>query len=301
MRTPGDRPPLVYRGLMRLASALAPEAAGARWSRELEDLWVLTERGELPLEARGEMAALCRQALAEAFSARGRREWLADAWRRPWVVLSALALALVTLSWASAGFASTREVADHFLRVRFDGPPMPKLVWNEHAQLTVIGYTIPFLFANVASLFLIAVRKPALAGGGWGYWLFFIAKLMAVPALITAGWVELTEAARAWATYEPVRILGAGLLLWCLYIAAFTRGLLWCVTDQQMRCPVCGKRLAMPVSLGSRASLFDPPVTEFLCDDGHGRLSVSETPDGEVEEWRDLDSSWRDLFHTHSH
>jgi hypothetical protein len=36
-------------------------------------------------------------------------------------------------------------------------------------------------------------------------------------------------------------------------------------------------------------------TTEFLCDEGHGALSVSESEMGEGDRWIKLDSSWRGL------
>jgi hypothetical protein len=51
----------------------------------------------------------------------------------------------------------------------------------------------------------------------------------------------------------------------------------------------------MPVRFGSWASVFDPVMTELLCDEGHGSLSVAETAIGERDRWIALDSSWRGL------
>jgi hypothetical protein len=71
---------------------------------------------------------------------------------------------------------------------------------------------------------------------------------------------------------------------------------LWSLADQRRRCPVCLGRLEMPVTLGSWASVFEPPTTEFLCADGHGSLSVQEAEPTAADRWIALDSSWRSLF-----
>ena len=73
----------------------------------------------------------------------------------------------------------------------------------------------------------------------------------------------------------------------------------WAILDQARRCPVCLRRLAMPVTLGSWSSpLLEPAATELLCDEGHGSLRFSEahTTLGEIRRWITLDDSWRDLF-----
>jgi hypothetical protein len=52
----------------------------------------------------------------------------------------------------------------------------------------------------------------------------------------------------------------------------------------------------MPVTIGSWASVFDPAITEFMCEEGHGSLSVAETYADEPDRWTSLDASWQELF-----
>jgi hypothetical protein len=47
--------------------------------------------------------------------------------------------------------------------------------------------------------------------------------------------------------------------------------------------------------MGSWGSMFDPVTTEFLCDDGHGALSLAESEIGEGDRWVTLDASWREF------
>jgi hypothetical protein len=65
--------------------------------------------------------------------------------------------------------------------------------------------------------------------------------------------------------------------------------------DQRRRCPECLRRLARPVTMGSWGSMFEPVTTEFLCDEGHGALSLAESEIGEGDRWVSLDASWREL------
>ena len=47
--------------------------------------------------------------------------------------------------------------------------------------------------------------------------------------------------------------------------------------------------------MGSWGSMFDPATTEFLCDEGHGALSLAESEIGEGDRWVALDASWREF------
>jgi len=66
--------------------------------------------------------------------------------------------------------------------------------------------------------------------------------------------------------------------------------------DHQSRCPQCLARLQMPVAIGTWSSLLmDPPVTEYVCPNGHGALAVSGAMD-DPDRWTVFDESWKDLF-----
>jgi hypothetical protein len=108
-------------------------------------------------------------------------------------------------------------------------------------------------------------------------------------------WIEGNAALR---THLAVRTLWLlfGWLAWTLaFLGAFGCGVIWSFTDQRRRCPVCLRRLAMPVTLGSWASMFEPVTTEMLCDEGHGALCMDESEIGAGDRWIALDSSWRGL------
>jgi hypothetical protein len=66
--------------------------------------------------------------------------------------------------------------------------------------------------------------------------------------------------------------------------------------DHHSRCPQCLTRLQMPVAMGTWSSLLmDPPVTEYVCPNGHGTLAVSDAMH-DPDRWTVFDESWKDLF-----
>ena len=69
------------------------------------------------------------------------------------------------------------------------------------------------------------------------------------------------------------------------YIAAFGWAVLWSLADQQRRCPVCLRRLVLPVRIGSWASVFEPVTTEWICEAGHGSLCAREVETGQPDHW----------------
>ena len=76
--------------------------------------------------------------------------------------------------------------------------------------------------------------------------------LLIVPLI----WIEGNAALRAGRIAAEVGMV-LGWLAWTLaFLGAFGCGIIWVFTDQRRRCPVCLRRLAMPVTLGSWASVF---------------------------------------------
>ncbi len=61
------------------------------------------------------------------------------------------------------------------------------------------------------------------------------------------------------------------------FLGGFGVSVIWVFSDQRRRCPVCLRRLERPVTFGSWASMFEPVTTEFVCEEGHGRLSLAES------------------------
>jgi hypothetical protein len=82
--------------------------------------------------------------------------------------------------------------------------------------------------------------------------------------------------------------LAGGLLLAIAFVALFDWIILWSFDDQRRRCPVCLRRLVLPVRIGTWASVFEPVTTEWVCDMGHGSVCVNEVEPGKAELWSKL-------------
>ena len=125
--------------------------------------------------------------------------------------------------------------------------------------------------------------------------LFLTVKIAAVIVLVPLGWIEASrwlwnliplEMLHAW-------VVGIGATL--AFLGGFGVAVIWVFDDQRRRCPVCLRLLARPVTMGSWSSMFEPVTTEFLCDEGHGALSLAESEIGQGDRWVSLDASWREL------
>jgi hypothetical protein len=130
----------------------------------------------------------------------------------------------------------------------------------------------------------------------WRQWAFFFAK----STLLLTGLAALSAeaAARNAMALHSYKFLVSLMADWLVVMGALVI-FRWSILDQARRCPVCLRRLGMPVLRGSWSSpLLEPASTELLCDQGHGALSVSEvsTTLGEIRRWVALEDSWRDLL-----
>jgi len=141
-----------------------------------------------------------------------------------------------------------------------------------------------------------SLQRLPLLWRDWRYSLFFCVKTVSLYALVALLWVEASAA--IWA-----RMPGAGqppaavyLALWMSSMATFGLVTLWNCADQRKRCPRCLRRLGLPVTLGSWASVLEPATTELLCEAGHGSLAMTETDGAQPDHWIALDPSWQDLF-----
>jgi hypothetical protein len=142
---------------------------------------------------------------------------------------------------------------------------------------------------------MLLIRRPPSHAGGWLYWSFFTLQCALALTLVPIAWIEAGAALRAcFSHHEGLRALST-MLLTLAYPPALAAALAWVLADQHARCPVCLRRLELPVSLGSWSSVFDPSSTELLCDRGHGTLVLPDTAQG-AEHWTRLDESWSNLF-----
>lgn len=272
--------------LLDLSRWLVPRAGRsewrARWTASLTSLQILIQRGELPGPASVMLAALCREALWEALCLRAAqlrlRQWI----RGPVFPVTAAATALVALALLSHGFAATRGLI-----------AVARALGDRSDAL--VGHAVPMLLALLTGMALVGIGGLPMLRSNWRYWFFLSTKILAVVVLLPLAWIEGGLALRAAIHQEWLRILLGGLAFTGVFIVAFGCALAWAFADQRRRCPVCLHLLALPVTFGSWSSVLDAVTTEFVCENGHGTLSIPETQTAPPDCWIALDPSWRGL------
>jgi hypothetical protein len=272
-----------------LAAWIVPHKQRAEWRTLWEtrynDFWILVGRGEIIPDSQ-DTAILARETVADAISMRVRPAALAEWLQGPAVIMQAALALTVVLALASYGFSGTRHLLGLLMFTDFGS--------GDPRQNTLIAHGVPMVFAFFTALVLAGIGRRPSGGHGWRYWTFLTTKTFAATALATLAWIE--SVALAHSTYNnPLSVLPP-ILLTLFYIAAIGWTVQWSLSDQRARCPVCLNRLAMPVSIGSWASVLEPATTELVCPEGHGSLAMTETESAEADRWTNLDNSWKDLF-----
>lgn len=185
-------------------------------------------------------------------------------------------------------------------KTAISGPPRAVRAGSFANRLPGSGiapYLIGTVFAMISALVMV-VREHHRAGhpGGRYWWLLSLKTILAIaiPLLV---WIELGAVLR---NFQPalgtVVGLAARIAVALAFLVTCVRALWWSFADQRRRCPVCLGRLAMPVSVGSPASVFDPMLTELICPNGHGALALPDDETDRPDHWTGLDSSWAELF-----
>jgi hypothetical protein len=287
--------PAIAMWLLRLARPLAPQHARqewhSRWSTRLVNLWILAERGELARNAPAETIWLLRAAAANAFWLRftraGLRQWV----RGPGFVISGACASFAVLAILTGGFAATRDLINAAIEWQLEPR---QLRYDPRANL-VVGHIVPIAMAVAVGAVLVVIGRLSLGRYGWRYWLFLSVKIVAVMVLVPLVWIEGGSALWKHIAHETLRAWIAGIGSTLAFLGGFGVSVIWVFGDQRRRCPVCLRRLARPVTFGSWGSIFEPATTEFVCEDGHGSLSLAESEIGEGDRWVALDSSWRGL------
>jgi hypothetical protein len=129
---------------------------------------------------------------------------------------------------------------------------------------------------------------------GWKYWAFLAAKLLLISLLVPLVWIEFGGFLRANLAPGGLRVaLTTASTL--MFFGAFGCSVIWAFADQRQRCPDCLGYLALPVTVGSWASVFNPVTTELICDEGHGSMCMAESEYSGDDRWIKLDASWREL------
>lgn len=280
------------RTLLRVASWLVPSAGRRawleKWSARARDWRLLADRGE-PVGGAGPFVGRAlRDAAGERLGPIHFRQFL----RSPMFVPIAIAAALLLLAGVSRGFAVTRWVVSVAQDVRahpaYCGP------YDARGD-KVFAYFAPAVLAWAVGIALLVMGCRSLNGSGWRYRAFLAMKAAATLVVCALVWVEVGALMRAPIHHEGWRLL-FGLMTMFVFIGGTGRTMLWAVTDQRQRCPVCLRRLVGPVAVGSWASLFDPAATELLCENGHGALALADAETNAQDRWTRLDESWQTLF-----
>ena len=288
--------------MVRIAGRLAPPAVRhefrERWDSRLANFCVLVDRGEVAGRDRAELLLLCRDALSTAFWLRfnraGYRHWTLG----PQFVMALAAAGALVLALLSHGFQATRSIVS--AAIYWNLEPI-EFIGNRHLRYDpprgdlVVGAVVPIVLALAIGATLVAIGRLSLGRYGWRYWLYLAVKIVSVIVLVPLLWIEGSRVLWNLITADVLRAWIAGLGATVAFLGGFGLAAIWVFDDQRRRCPVCLRRLARPVTMGSWASMFEPATTEFLCDQGHGALSLAESELGEGDRWVSLDASWREL------
>jgi hypothetical protein len=298
----GAPPPTLCRWMVRIAGRLAPPAVRhefrERWDSRLANFCVLVDRGEVAGRDRAELLLLCRDALSTAFWLRfnraGYRHWTLG----PQFVMALAAAGALVLALLSHGFQATRSIVS--AAIYWNLEPI-EFIGNRHLRYDpprgdlVVGAVVPIVLALAIGATLVAIGRLSLGRYGWRYWLYLAVKIVSVIVLVPLLWIEGSRVLWNLITAEVLRAWIAGLGATVAFLGGFGLAAIWVFDDQRRRCPVCLRSLARPVTMGSWASMFEPVTTEFLCDEGHGTLSLAESELGEGDRWVSLDASWREF------
>jgi hypothetical protein len=281
------------RAWIRAASWLVPSreraAWRARWMGRVDDWRLLADRGE-PVAHAGPL--LLRRALAEAVHERFGPIRFPHFARSAVFVPIAIGVALLLIAVVSHGFAVTRGIVavaqDMRVHPQFPGRYDPR-------GDQVVKFLAPTMIAWAVGIAILWMGSRWLRGSGWRYWGVLALKAVGALILVTLIFVEIGTLLRMPIHREGWRIV-VGLAMTVAFVAATGRAMLWTVADQRQRCPRCLRRLVLPSPVGSWASLFEPPVTEFLCEDGHGSMALSDVEANGQDRWTRLDESWKAMF-----
>jgi hypothetical protein len=164
-------------------------------------------------------------------------------------------------------------------------------------MLIPLTVTIALGFVQIMSLRRLVAPARLKSAVVARYYAFLLAKsaLALLPA--AAVWLLLTESpSLSGPRWLVVGVRPTATVVFLMLCAAMVW---WSLVDQRLRCPICFRRLRMPVSLGTLGSiLFDLPATEYICTHGHGTLHVPEPQSNELEtaRWRSHGDVWEELL-----
>lgn len=277
--------PHVHRLILYVSGWFAPPSARPLWRsnhlRALRNLWVLLERGELPASGTALAAGYCRGVLHEAFFlGRGQTGWAGLLGSPAFAGLLALSVLSVTVV-LSGGLASSRLLIRLAQRSCVD---------------QVFGHAFILVLATLSGVPLLWSGTRSMHWHGSRYALFFVLKMALIATMLTLVWIEGSAGIHASLAFSRGLQIASRLALAFGFLVAFGVAIQWGVEDQKRRCPHCLQRLDLAISLGSWASVFDPPTSGLVCPAGHGSLALPERPAASGECWTAFDESWREMF-----
>jgi hypothetical protein len=188
--------------------------------------------------------------------------------------------------------------------------------WGSSLQVWPVQDRIrqPLIFCGLALCVALLVMTPVIWSGRLNlrpprvavlgacrWWSFFGAKSLLLLLILLTAVVEFTAEPYVFPSGKATFIVESG-SLW-LFSVGCVFVLWWSLTDQQSRCRVCLRRLALPAHIGHSGCLLLGWVgMELACPEGHGLLHVTETDVCWLAptQWTRLDESWESLFSKNS-
>jgi hypothetical protein len=257
------------------------------------------DRGEVAGIDGAELKVLCRDALSNAFWLRFNRAGLLYWALGPRFIVALAVAGAAALALVSRGFQTTRSLAR--AAIYWNVQPIDFAIGDRHVRYSpphadiVVGAAVAVAMALAIGATVFALGRLSLGRYGWRYWLFLTVKIAAIIVLVPLAWIETSRWLWNLLNAEMLRLWVVGIGSTLAFFGGFGLAVIWVFDDQRRRCPECLRRLARPVTMGSWSSMFEPVTTEFLCDEGHGALSLAESEIGEGDRWVSLDASWREL------
>jgi len=129
------------------------------------------------------------------------------------------------------------------------------------------------------------------------WWSFFGTKSFLLLSILLAVVIELTPEPYVFPAGKTTFVVESA-SLWAFSIGCVFL-LWWSLADQQSRCRVCLRKLALPARIGRSGCLFLGWFgVELACPEGHGLLHITETDVCWLDpaQWTPLDESWESLF-----
>ena len=210
--------------------------------------------------------------------------------------------------WAVALPDPQRPIDGHLLTLAegFAAAPAGSRPFREaalarvYAALGVPGYALLLLaLLGAAQTLSLALALGPRRVRAWvlirSYLMLFV---KAAPALgvLAVFWLAVRESA----ALSPISYFSGVASFFLMFVfALLCVAAVWqSLVDQRLRCPICLRKLTMPLPLGVIGSiLFEIPGSEYICAYGHGTMFVPEPTSEGVRppSWSEPRGLWADL------